>query len=178
MAASATPPDQGGDPSALLYQALRRSGIDFFVSVPCKLLDGLIRILDDADDITYTPVTREEEGLGILAGAFLAGRKPAIVMQNSGFGNSINAVQSLLRYYRIPVVFVVSHRGSEGEPIEAQFNMGGVVKDLLRVNGIEALEIARLEDLAQLDAAIPAAFSRQAPVALLFPFAFWKEAAR
>lgn len=165
--------DPASDPSVLLYRALRRSGVDFFVSVPCKLLDGLIRTLEGADDVIYTPVTREEEGLGILAGAWLAGRRPAIVMQNSGFGNSINAVQSLLRYYRIPVVFVVSHRGSEGEPIEAQYNMGGVTKDLLRVNGIDTFEIGRPGELATFDSAIPAAFARQVPVAFLFPFAFW-----
>lgn len=172
-ARAAAPPDLTGDPSILLYRALRRNGIDFFVSVPCKLLDGLIRTLEGADDVLYTPVTREEEGLGILAGAWLAGRRPAIVMQNSGFGNSINAVQSLLRYYRIPVVFVVSHRGSEGEPIEAQYNMGGVTRELLRVNGVDTFEIGRPGELATLDTAIPAAFARQVPVAFLFPFAFW-----
>ena len=73
-------------PSELLYQKLKDAGLNFFVSVPCKLLDGLILLIEQDKEIIYTPVTREEEGLGILAGASLAGKRPAILMPELGTG--------------------------------------------------------------------------------------------
>ena len=56
-------------PTDQLYERLRACGLDFFASVPCKLLDGLLKRLGDDDDILYTPVSREEDGVGVLAGA-------------------------------------------------------------------------------------------------------------
>src|SRR5215831_7479088 len=163
-------------PADRLYALLREAGLDFFVSVPCKLLNELLVRLGSDREIVYTPVSREEEGVGLLCGAYLAGRRPAIVMQNSGFGNSINAVLSLLNYYRIPVVFVVSHRGSPGEPVEAQRMMGAAIVELLRVAGVGCVEIARPRDLAGVPAALGRAFDERRSVALLLPFSFWSGA--
>lgn len=160
-------------PTARIYAALRTAGLDFFVSVPCKLLGELITRLADDRDIVYTPVSREEEGVGMACGAFLSGRYPAIVMQNSGFGNSINAIMALLNYYKIPVVFVVSHRGSPGEPIEAQKMMGNVLCDLLKVVNIEVLDVRSLGQIAQVPPAIAQARMEQRSLAVLLPFSFW-----
>ncbi len=73
-----------------LYEALTNCRLDFFVSVPCKLLANLIAKLEHDADVVYYPVSREEDGVGMACGAYLAGRRPAVVMQNSGFGNSAN----------------------------------------------------------------------------------------
>ena len=56
-------------------------------------------MLEVDSTLIYTPVAREEEGIGLACGAYFAGRNPAVVMQNSGFGNSTNAILSLLNYY-------------------------------------------------------------------------------
>src|ERR1700744_1208530 len=96
-------------PTEGLYSTLRKAKLDFFLSVPCKLLADLIEKVGTDSDVTYTPVTREEEGVGLACGASLADRNPALIMQNSGFGNCANAILSLLNYYKIPVVFIVSH---------------------------------------------------------------------
>jgi len=156
-----------------IYAALRAAGLDFFVSVPCKLLGELIVKLADDPNIIYTPVSREEEGVGMACGAFLSGRHPAIVMQNSGFGNSINAIMALLNYYRIPVVFVVSHRGSPGEPIEAQKMMGNVICDLLDLVDIEVLDLKSPGQIAEVPPAIAQARMQQRSIAVLLPFSFW-----
>ena len=81
-------------PEDALYAGLKEKRLDFFVSVPCKLLAKLISLIETDPGIIYTPVSREEEGIGIMAGAFLAGKRPAILMQNSGLGNCINAICS------------------------------------------------------------------------------------
>jgi len=160
-------------PTENLYSVLRTTGLDFFVSVPCKLLANLIAKLEKDSGIIYTPVAREEEGVGIACGAYLTGRRPAVVMQNSGFGNSVNAILSLLNYYRIPVVFVVSHRGSTGEPIEAQCMMGAATADLLKVVGMQYLNIEEPKQLAMIQPAVEEAWRESRSLAILLPFSFW-----
>lgn len=160
-------------PTEELYAVLRRSELDFFVSVPCKLLANLIAKIERDADVIFSPVSREEEGVGMACGAWLAGRRPAVVIQNSGFGNSANAIVSLLNYYRISVVFVVSHRGTSGEPIAAQRMMGSVVADLLRVIGVEALNIATPKMLSLVQPSIKQAHHAGTSLAILLPFGFW-----
>lgn len=161
--------------SERLYSKLKNAGLDFFVSVPCKFLDGIISILEQDREVIYTPVTREEEGVGVLAGAFLAGKRPALLMQNSGLGNSINAICSLLNYYEIPLVLVISHRGTPGEKIEAQRPMGNATIKLLEASGIPCREIKKNSETRLVDELIDQGFSQNRTVALLFPQCFWEE---
>lgn len=112
------------DSSEAIFDALKDCGIDFVVSVPCVNLSKILVMLDEDEDITHIPVTREEEGIGICAGAYLGGKKPAILMQNSGLGNSINALKSLMELYEFPLLMIMSHRGTEGENICGQVPMG------------------------------------------------------
>ncbi len=172
-----TPPAAAsGSPAGQLYRRVRGHGIDFFVSVPCSLLGEVIEILEGDAEVTYTPVTREEEGIGILAGAWLAGRRPAIVMQNSGYGNIVNAVCSLVNYYSIPIVMLVSHRGSAGERIEAQVPMGDAVEGVMEASGVRCVPVAHPSDLDGVDEGIAWALANEKPVAFLFPFSFWQDA--
>ena len=112
------------DSSEAIYNGLKDIGIDFIVSVPCVNLSKLLNMIDEDDEITHVPVTREEEGIGICAGAYLGGKKTAILMQNSGLGNSINALKSLMELYEFPLLMIMSHRGTEGENICGQVPMG------------------------------------------------------
>ncbi|WP_410318935.1 sulfopyruvate decarboxylase subunit alpha [Methanobrevibacter sp.] len=112
------------DSSEAIFNGLKDAGIDFVVSVPCVNLSKLLDMLDEDEEITHIPVTREEEGIGICAGAYLGGKKTAILMQNSGLGNSINALKSLMELYEFPLIMIMSHRGTEGENICGQVPMG------------------------------------------------------
>lgn len=112
------------DSSEAIYNGLKDIGIDFIVSVPCVNLSKLLNMIDEDDEIIHIPVTREEEGIGICAGAYLGGKKTAILMQNSGLGNSINALKSLMELYEFPLLMIMSHRGTEGENICGQVPMG------------------------------------------------------
>lgn len=161
--------------SEQLYAYLRQGGADFFVSVPCKFLAELIDIVEKDEVITYTPVTREEEGLGLLAGAYIAGRRPSILMQNTGLGNCVNTVCSLINYYHIPIVFVVSHRGTEGEQIDAQRPLAAVTTDLLRLLNIDVVVLSRPADLATVSRRVSNAYRNEQSLALLFPVKFWQQ---
>lgn len=112
------------DSSEAIFNALKDAGINFIVSVPCVNLSKLLNMIDEDEEITHIPVTREEEGIGICAGAYLGGMNPAILMQNSGLGNSINALKSLTQLYEMPLLMIMSHRGTEGENICGQVPMG------------------------------------------------------
>ena len=68
--------------SEAIFNGLKDIGIDFIVSVPCVNLSKLLNMIDEDDEIIHIPVTREEEGIGICAGAYLGGKKPAFLMQN------------------------------------------------------------------------------------------------
>jgi sulfopyruvate decarboxylase subunit alpha len=74
---------------------LRRAGFDFATGVPCSLIEGVLRNLETRRDILYAPAVREDIAVGLAAGSWLAGRRPAVMMQNSGLGTSLNAFASL-----------------------------------------------------------------------------------
>ena len=111
--------------------SLKRCGYDFGVRFPCSRLKGLYDLLEADKDITVVTVTREEEGFGVCAGAYLAGKRPFMLIQSSGLGNSFNAIASLLKTYRIPTLIMASYRGYYNEKIPAQIPLGNALPDML-----------------------------------------------
>lgn len=95
-------------------EALQANGYDYFAGVPCSLLKGVIRRFDNEPEWGYVSAVREDSAIGMAAGAYMAGRKPAVFMQNSGLGVSLNALVSLNSIYEIPALIVVSWRGADG----------------------------------------------------------------
>ena len=156
--------------STQLITNLKSAGCNFFVSVPCKLLAGQIHLLEQDSDTCYLPVTREEEGFGLCAGAGLAGHLPCILMQDSGLGNSINAIKSLTQFFQLPVVMLMSYRGSPGEPVPAQVPMGILVPELLKLLQIPAIHCHRQEALDEIRPLIDHARVAESAVAILIDF--------
>ena len=120
-------------------EVLQRSGVDLVCSLPCDRIKRLISIipyLKESSSFYHIPLTREEEGVGICAGAALAGRRPAMLLQNSGIGNMINALLSLTGFYRLPLALFLSHRGVYKEKIAAQMPMGERLPGILKGAGI------------------------------------------
>ena len=156
-----------------MYIALKNSGIRFFISLPCKHLASLIKYLENDKDISYIPVTREEEGVGIAAGSYLGGQMAVMLMQNSGLGNSINALSSLMNYYQIPMILLISHRGTAGEKISAQVPMGRSTEGLLTTLDIPFFKYETKQDIINLKDHISYAFVCEKPIALLVSPQFW-----
>ena len=84
----------------------------------------------------YLGETREDAALGVAAGAYLAGRTPVVIMQNSGLGVSLNALGSLHLLYEIPALLLVTWRGLEGKDAPEHLVMGDVLPRLLDLFGI------------------------------------------
>jgi sulfopyruvate decarboxylase subunit alpha len=111
--------------------ALEAEGWDFFTGVPCSLLKGVIRRFDDDPRYGYVSAVREDSAVGLAAGAWLAGRRPVVLMQNSGLGVCLNALVSLNAIYEIPSLLVVTWRGEGGKDAPEHIVMGEILMPLL-----------------------------------------------
>ena len=154
---------------------LKKGGADFFLSVPCKLLANMIAILEVDKDIYYSAIPREEEGMGICAGAYLGNKLPCIMMQNTGIGNSVNSIVSLLQLYQMPVVFLISYRGTPGEPVGAQAGMAKVTEEIFQTLRIPVLHCSSENDLEKISTFTAHSKVIENPVAILCDFNLMKE---
>lgn len=121
-------------PEDELILILKKSGVDLVSTLPCERVKNLLVKVDV--EFENIPLTREENGVGISAGAALGGRRPAMIIQNSGIGNMINALLSLTTLYQLPLAIFLSHRGIYREKIKAQIPMGKHVPGILKASGI------------------------------------------
>jgi len=110
-------------------QALQDISFDFFTGVPDSILAGVIEVLTERR--LYTPAVREDEALAMAAGAYMAGKVPAVLMQNSGLGTSLNTLISLNLIYQQPCLLVISWRGYEGKDAPEHLVMGQTMTRLL-----------------------------------------------
>jgi sulfopyruvate decarboxylase subunit alpha len=122
--------------AAAFVAALRQQGYDFFVGVPCSLLSGLVSLLDQAPELHYISATREDSAVGLAVGASMAGKRPMVLMQNSGLGVAVNALCSLMLMYETPALLVVSWRGQDGTDAPEHLLMGRITLPLLELLGI------------------------------------------
>lgn len=153
-----------------LVDILRRNDVRMIATVPDYIVSQPLELLQQDRECRVITVTREEEGVGLLSGAWLAGRRGALLMQNSGLGNCVNALGSLNVAAQIPIVLVVSHRGDLGEFNPAQVPMGqaaAAILDALGIRWVKPATVAELE--AQGDGLIKLAYTRSVPVAFIVP---------
>jgi sulfopyruvate decarboxylase subunit alpha len=164
--------------SRVIYDALKAAGVRLVSALPETWLVHLIRMAEDDPDMILVRLAKEEEGVGISAGAHLAGVKSAMLMQNHGFLASINGIVSGAQLYRIPLLMLITARGEYGERDPWQTEGGLVTPHLLdalripyqRLDGVDRVprEVAK---------ALTLAASASRPVALLLGRdLMWEEA--
>jgi sulfopyruvate decarboxylase subunit alpha len=117
--------------SKLIYDCLKDSGIRLMSALPETWLVHLIRMAEDDSEMQLVRLAKEEEGVGISAGAHLAGTSSAMLMQNHGFLASVNGIVSCAQLYRIPLLMLITHRGEFGERDPWQTEGGGVTEHVL-----------------------------------------------
>src|ERR1700757_3810093 len=118
--------------SKLVYEALKECDIRLVSALPETWLVHLIRMAEEDSDMTLVRLAKEEEGIGISAGAHLAGVNSALLMQNHGFFAAINPIISLVLLYKIPLLMLISWRGHMGEKDPWQTQGGLMTEPLLR----------------------------------------------
>jgi sulfopyruvate decarboxylase subunit alpha len=154
--------------SKVVYEALKAAGVSICSALPETWLVHLVRMAEDDADMTLVRLAKEEEGVGISAGAHFAGARSAMLMQNHGFLASINGIVSGAMLYKIPLLMLISDRGHLGERDPWQTEGGKFTRQVL-----DALTIVR-DDLVEPDQvgdkvtrAMTLAQSSLSPVALL-----------
>lgn len=118
--------------SQLIYDSLKACGVRLISALPETWLVHLIRMADNDPEMILVRLAKEEEGVGISAGAHLAGTRSAMLMQNHGFLASVNGIVSLAHLYKIPLLMLISYRGEFGEKDPWQTEGGGVTEPLLQ----------------------------------------------
>jgi sulfopyruvate decarboxylase alpha subunit len=151
----------------LIFQKLREFGIRHVTYVPDSGHARLIELCQAAADMESTVLTTEEEGIGILAGAWLGGERGVLLMQSSGVGNCINTL-SLAKVCGFPLLMIVTMRGEWGEANPWQVPMGQIAASSLRLAGVIVYEVTDADAAAPtVEAAARIAFKGGQIVAVL-----------
>ena len=121
-----------------LINQLSKYGFNFFTGVPCSNLTSVINGVINSKKIKYIGATSEGEAVGIASGAWLAGKKSVVMIQNSGLGNTINPLTSLNYPFKIPILLITTWRGDPEIKDEPQHElMGKITRNILKLTKIK-----------------------------------------
>ena len=100
-------------------EELKSHDLGDIIEVPCSILKPLLNYLFDSGTPVETPVN-EAIAMGIASGSYMSSKKiPIVMMQNSGFCNTLNSLTSLNQVYEIPVLYLITWRGFGGKGKDA-----------------------------------------------------------
>ena len=152
----------------IVLQTLKNNDIRLVPYVPDRVLTALIRNIHADPFFTAFPTAREEEAVGIVSGAWMGGMRSAVLMQTSGFATLANVMASLAVPYQIPLIMLVSERGTLGEFNYGQSLVCRTMRPVLDSLAMEHHTVTRLDELEFIaDRSIKQAITTQAPVALI-----------
>jgi sulfopyruvate decarboxylase alpha subunit len=150
-----------------IYRILRKWDVTQFSYVPDAGHKVLINCSLQDPDVHSVPLTTEEEGVAMLAGAHLGDARGVVMMQSSGVGNCVNMF-SFVRNGQFPMLILVSMRGEFGENNPWQVPMGQTARPILEICGFICLRIERPEDVTPvIEAACALVFKSGQAVAVL-----------
>lgn len=148
----------------IVLATLKSNDVRLVTYVPDRVLTTLIKNAHADDFFTCFACTREEEALGIVAGAWMGGLRGAVLMQTSGFATIPNALASLVVPSQIPALIFVSERGTLGEFNFGQAMVARTMRPVLDSLAVEHNTITRLDELEFIiDRSIKQAVAVQAP---------------
>lgn len=156
-----------------IVASLLKNKVDFVTTVPCKQLAGVIELVENNDSIMHVPSNKEDEGMGLCAGAYMGGMRPAIIMQNTAIGVTVNTLATLIQYYTIPLPMLISYRGEIGERVACQVEMAVHTKALLNQLNIQTYHFHKPEDVEEMDTILNHTFMSRKPTAILTDSHFW-----
>jgi sulfopyruvate decarboxylase subunit alpha len=152
--------------AAVILTALKDAGVNVVASLPDRSLVQVVEALFQDNEIRHVPLSREEEGVGICAGAYFTGQRCALVMQNGGLLNSCNALATTALQFQIPMLLLVLYSGVRGDtafPV-----LGQVTEPVLDALSIPYHQIERIEDAPSvIGGALVQAYNMKRPVAVL-----------
>ncbi len=143
-------------PSTIINKA-RARGADLYTGVPCSFLKPLINYVIDSPEVNYVPLNNEGEAIAFASGAYFTGQRPVVMFQNSGLGNTVNPLTSLVYPFRVPLLLICTWRGQPGIRDEPQHElMGQISAQMLSLVGVENEILTDTE--SQIEEALERAF--------------------
>ena len=150
-----------------IFEVLRRFEVAQVAYVPDAGHSRLIERAIESNETRAVTLTTEEEGVALLAGAWLGGERGALLMQSSGVGNCVNML-GMTKACRMPLLMLVTMRGEWGEFNPWQVPMGQITGDVLRLAGVLPFAVDEAAAVADtVEAAARMAFEGPAAVAVL-----------
>jgi sulfopyruvate decarboxylase alpha subunit len=154
--------------SDTFLDVLKKNDVRFISYVPDNVLTPLIKGITADNYFISVNATREDEAMGMVAGAWMGGMKGAVMMQTSGFAVAPNALASLLVPFQIPAILVISERGTLGEFNIGQVGVAKIMRPILDTLSVEHHTLTDDDKLAFiLDSSIKQAVTTQSPVAFI-----------
>jgi len=131
--------------AAAIVAGMKKTGVDFIATLPDEKMLEVIRAVEKDPNLRHVPLCREEEGIGICAGAYLAGKKTALIMQNAGFLNSCNALTTTCLQFQIPTLLLIYYAGDIGD--RGFTTLGSVTEPVLQAMGIRFYILRKTDDI-------------------------------
>ena len=152
----------------IVRDVLKRHDVSLVTYVPDNVLRPLIEAIHADPFFEAFACTREEEALGINAGAYMGGTRAILLMQTSGFATLPNVIASLAVPFQIPVPMIVSERGTLGEFNIGQALVARTMRPVLDALAVEHHTMTRLDEAEFiLDRSLVQAFATMAPVCFI-----------
>jgi sulfopyruvate decarboxylase alpha subunit len=154
--------------SETFLDVFKKNDVRFISYVPDNVLTPLIKSVTSDNYFISVNATREDEAMGMVAGAWMGGMKGVVLMQTSGFAVAPNALASLLVPFQIPAILVISERGTLGEFNLVQVGVAKIMRPILNTLAVEHHTLTDENKLGfVLDASIKQAVATQSPVAFI-----------
>jgi sulfopyruvate decarboxylase subunit alpha len=128
-----------------IVEGLKKTGINFITTLPDLKVVEVIKAIDKDPDIKHVPLCGEEEGIGICAGAYLTGKKTALIMQIGGLLNSCNGLTTTCLQFGIPILLLVYYAGDVGD--QGFSTVGSVTEPVLGALGIRTYILRKTEEV-------------------------------
>jgi sulfopyruvate decarboxylase subunit alpha len=153
-----------------IIAAIKGAGVEFVLSVPdIHTSHGLLRPIASDPQLRLIRVCKEDECIGIASGLSYADKRALILIQYTGFLDSLNAIRAVAVEYKQPICMMVGLLGHEPERLPAESGRYGVriIEPICDAMGIEHLLVSQDADVAKIAPAIEKAYADSKPVAIL-----------
>ena len=130
-----------------IVSLLKANDITSISFVPDTIIGRILKEAEKDPEFRFTTLAREEEGVGIITGEYMGGRRGVLMMQGAGLGNCVNALASLAIPYQIPFLMLISQRGELGEFNACHVVMGKALRGILEALGIQHHTVNRDDEL-------------------------------
>jgi len=153
-----------------IVAALKRHDVKLITYLPDTIVYRVLALMETDACFVMAPVAREEECIGILAGAYLGGMRGAMFAQNSGLGNCVNALASLAVPWQTPILMFLGQRGELGEFNVSQTGMGRATRPILDALGIPHVTLTRADEVESLTSdGIKLAYTTRTSIGFILP---------